>query len=57
MFAGRTDPSPDNAVITERLKLLMTPAVLGQLAYYRSLGLRDRILSLPVLVAAVLLLL
>ena len=50
-------PSPDNAVITERLKSLMTPAVFGQLAYYRSLGLRDRILSLPVMVAAVLLLL
>lgn len=26
-------PSPDNAVITERLKSLMTPAVFGQLAY------------------------
>jgi len=50
-------PGPDNAVITERLKSLMTPAVFGQLAYYRSLGLRDRILSLPVMVAAVLLLL
>ena len=50
-------PSPDNAVITERLKSLVTPAVFGQLAYYRSLGLRDRLLSLPVMVAAVLLLL
>jgi hypothetical protein len=50
-------PSPDNAVITERLKALVTPAVFGQLAYYRSLGLRDRILSLPVMVAALLLLL
>jgi hypothetical protein len=50
-------PSPDNAVISERLKTLLTPAVLGQLAYYRSLGLRDRLLGLPVMVAAVLLLL
>src|SRR4030065_598668 len=50
-------PSPDNAVITERLKSLVTPAVFGQLAYYRSLGMRDRILSLPVMVAAVLILL
>jgi hypothetical protein len=50
-------PSPDNAVITERLKSLVTPAVFGQLAYFRSLGLRDRILSLPVMVAALLLLL
>ena len=50
-------PSPDNAVITERLKSLVTPAVFGQLADYRSLGLRDRLLSLPVMVAAVPLLL
>ena len=50
-------PSPDSAVITERLKSLVTPAVFGQLAYYRSLGMRDRILSLPVMVAALLLLL
>ena len=45
-------PSPDNAVISERLKTLLTPAVFGQLAYYRSLGLRDRLLGLPVMVAA-----
>ena len=50
-------PSPDNAVITERLKSLVTPAVFGPLAYYRSLGLRDRLLGLPVMVAALLLLL
>jgi len=50
-------PSPDNAVIAERLKSLVTPAVFGQMAYYRSLGLRDRLLSLPVMVAALLLLL
>lgn len=50
-------PSPDNAVITERLKSLVTPAVFAQLAYYRSLGMRARMLSLPVMVAAVLILL
>ena len=50
-------PSPDNEVIQERLKSLLTPAVFGQLAYYRSLGLRDRILGLPVMVAAVLMIL
>jgi hypothetical protein len=50
-------PSPDNEVIKERLKSLLTPAVFGQLAYYRSLGLRARLLSLPVMVAAVLTLL
>lgn len=50
-------PSPDNEVIQERLKSLLTPAVFGQLADYRSLGLRDRLLGLPVMVAAVLMLL
>jgi hypothetical protein len=50
-------PSPDNEVIQERLRALLTPAVFGQLAYYRSLQLRDRILGLPVMVAAVLMLL
>ncbi len=49
-------PTPDNEVVQERIKSLLTPAVYGQLAYYRSLKLRDRILSLPVMVAAVLLL-
>ena len=47
-------PSADNEVIQERIKSLLTPAVFGQLAYYRSLGLRGRILGLPVMVAAVL---
>jgi len=50
-------PSPDNEVIQERLKSLLTPAVFGQLAHYRALGLRARILSLPVMVAAVLMIL
>lgn len=50
-------PSPDNEVIRERLKTLLTPAVYGQLAHYRSLGLRARILGLPVMVAAVLMML
>ena len=50
-------PSPDNEAIQERLKSLLTPAVFGQLAYYRRLGLRGRLLSLPVMVAAVLMML
>lgn len=50
-------PSPDNEVIQERLKSLLTPAVFGQLAYYRRLGLRDRLVSLPVMVAALLMML
>jgi hypothetical protein len=44
-------------VIEERLKSLLTPAILGQQGYARLLGLRDRILSFPVMVAAVLTLL
>lgn len=50
-------PGPDNEVIAERLEELVLTAVMGQLAYFRSLELRDRILSLPVMVAAVLTLL
>ena len=50
-------PGADNAVIQERRQSLLTPAIFGQISYYRSLGLRDRILSLPVMVAAVLVLL
>lgn len=53
----RNRPSPDNKVIAERLKELVLPAVVSQLAYFRSLGLRNRILSLPVMVATVLTLL
>jgi hypothetical protein len=50
-------PSPSNEVIEERLQSLLKPAVFGQLAHYRSLGLRSRMLSLPVMIAAVLMLL
>jgi len=50
-------PSPDNEVIQERIKSLLTPSVFGALAYYRSLRLRGRLLSLPVMVAAVLMML
>jgi len=50
-------PTADNEVIQERMKSFLTPAVFGQLAYYRSLGLRGRILSLPVMVAAIVMLL
>ena len=46
-------PSADNAVIEERVRSLLTPAVDGQLAYYRTLGCRNRILGLAVMVAAV----
>jgi hypothetical protein len=50
-------PMVSNEVIEERLTSLLTPAILGQQGYARLLGLRERILSFPVMVAAVLTLL
>jgi Transposase DDE domain len=52
-----TVPSPDTAALTARLTDLLHPAVFSQLALYRSLGLRNRILGLPLMVACVLTLL
>ena len=53
----RNAPSIDNAEVEARLKELLTPGVWQQVAYYRQLGLRDRILNLPLMVALVLTLL
>ena len=50
-------PSPNNEAIANQLEALLTPAIFAQQAYYRQLGLRDRILNLPLMVAAVLTLL
>lgn len=50
-------PSPNNEAIANQLEALLTPAISAQQAYYRQLGLRDRILNLPLMVAAVLTLL
>ena len=50
-------PSVDNEAVESRLKALLTPVVWQQVAYYRQLGLRDRILNLPLMVALVLTLL
>lgn len=47
-------PGPDNEVIEAQLSELISPAVANQQAYYRQLGLRSRILNLPLMVAAVL---
>jgi hypothetical protein len=49
----RNVPAPDNAAIDQHLKDLLSSAVYSQQAYYRSLGMRDRILTLPLMVAAV----
>lgn len=50
-------PSVNNEAIEKRLQELLTPAVFGQMGHYRQLGLRSRILTLPLMVAAVLTLL
>jgi len=50
----RNAPAPDNAAIKAQLTELLTLAIAGQLAYYRQLGMRSRILTLPLMVAAVL---
>ena len=49
----KNSPTVNDEVIEERLKTLLLPAVLGQRGYARLLGLRERILSFPVMVAAV----
>ncbi|NJR32261.1 MAG: IS4 family transposase [Chamaesiphon sp. CSU_1_12] len=43
----------EDEVIAAQLEQLLTPAVLNQSSYYSQLGLRDRILNLPLMVAAV----
>jgi hypothetical protein len=37
----------EDEVIAEQLSALLTPAIRSQENYYRQLGLRDRILNLP----------
>jgi hypothetical protein len=49
----RNVPAPDNAAIDNHLKELLSTSVYSQQAYYRRLGMRDRILTLPLMVAAV----
>ena len=51
---NRTHPNVDNQAISQQLENLVKPCVYNQLADYRSLGMRERILSLPLMLAAVL---
>jgi hypothetical protein len=53
---ARKQQRPDacDEVIEKQLAALLTPAIDAQASYYRQLGLRARILSLPLMVAAVL---
>src|SRR5438034_10173143 len=50
-------PAPSDAEIERRLTDCVQPAVFAELDYYRQLGLRSRLLNLPVMVALVLALL
>jgi hypothetical protein len=45
---------PSDAEIARRLEELVKPAAFAEMAHYRALGLRNRILTLPVMVALVL---
>lgn len=46
-------PAPDNEAIDQHLKKLLSPAVYSQQVYYRGLGMRERILTLPLIVVVV----
>lgn len=47
-------PAPSNAVVEARLAELLSPATYALTSYYHQLGLRWRILNLPIMVALVL---
>jgi hypothetical protein len=53
----RNMPAPKSEEFEAHLQELLRPTVYSQLNSYRQLGLRERILSLPLMVAAVLTLL
>ena len=50
-------PDISDEIIAKQLEALLTPAIDAQASYYRKLGLRARIMTLPLMVAAVLTLL
>ena len=47
-------PLMENEAIVTHLSDLLTPLIFNQQASYQSLGLRNRILNLPLMIAAVL---
>ncbi len=51
---NKNRPQLEKEAITSRRENLLTPAIAAQKSYYRKLELRDRILYLPLMVAAVL---
>ena len=50
----RPNSAPPDETIEEWIEVVVHPAALNQVAYFHQLGLRERILSLPVMVAFVL---
>ena len=50
-------PMVEDRVIAEHLTALLTPTIKSQSNFFRELGLRERVLTLPLMVAAVLTLL
>ena len=50
----RTVSTPTDAEMAERITELVHPATLGQVAYFHQLGLRERTLTLPVMMALML---
>ena len=47
-------PGLQDETLLAQFKELVSPAIYAQMAYYRNLGLRDRILNLPLMIAAIL---
>ena len=50
-------PGPEDEVLQAQFEELLSPAIYTQMAYYRSLKMRDRILGLPLMITAILALL
>jgi len=50
-------PGPEDETLQAQFEELLSPAIYGQLAYYRSLKMRERILGLPLMITAILALL
>jgi hypothetical protein len=47
-------PGPQDEILQKQFEELLDPAIYAQSAFYRSLNLRDRILNLPLMIAAIL---
>ena len=50
-------PGPEDETLQAQFEELLSPAIYAQLAYYRSLKMRERILGLPLMITAILALL